>query len=122
MTRAPAAVALTVSVGLLASWLQPLRTHDADDLPARAAVAIERGRLHPEFLRVGPGGCATVANLDSVRYQTGEALGAPWIEPGELQSVCFERRGVHRLPVDGEPFHGGFVIVDPSIAPEEVSE
>jgi hypothetical protein len=110
--RAPLTVGLAGAlvlalVAVLAVWHRPFHVPDAG---ARATVT--DGRLRPEWLRVAPGGCATVRNADAVPYAIPVADGAPSVGPGETARVCFSKPGVHRLRLTDEPYSGGFVIVD----------
>ena len=100
-----------VAAGLLV-WLRPLGDRPAEDLgrgvaPGPSAVVIDDG-FSPVWLRVAPGGCVTILNTDDVSYAVD---GVP-IAAGASGSVCFEDEGVHRVHTSGEPFDGGFVIVD----------
>jgi hypothetical protein len=97
----------------LVLWLEPLRSHRLDAAPTGARAAVEDGRLHPEFLRVAVDGCVAIANLDAAGYEIAHADPPGRLEGDAVGRFCFPEPGVHRLPIDGRPFHGGFVIVDP---------
>ena len=119
VTRRPVLVALSTLVVALALWQRPLIPND--DLNRGRSVAdgpsaiVEGRRLHPAWLRVAPGECAVVRNDDDVQV----ALGAhsnvvAELEPGERTEVCGDdERTTERLQVDGHPFSGGWLIVDP---------
>jgi hypothetical protein len=112
MTPAPNAVLLGALTLVLVMWLAPTRPHRLPATPAGAAAAIEDGRLHPEFVRVDTGGAVTLANLDDRSYEIAHADDPDRIEAGSSRRFVFSEPGVHRLPIDGRPFRGGFVIVD----------
>lgn len=102
---------LLVAAGLLI-WLRPLGDRPAEDLgrrvaPGPSAVVID-DRFAPVWLRVAPGGCVTLLNTDDASY----GIEGVRVEPGTAGAVCFGEEGVHRVHTSGEPFDGGFVIVD----------
>ena len=68
--------------------------------------------MSPEWVRVGVGGCATLANTDRVDYRIDIGDGDPVVAAESEAAVCFSEPGVHRLHTTGEPYDGGFVIVD----------
>ena len=87
------------------------------DSPATAQI--QRGRLDPQWVRVQPGGCVAVSNRDAEDYTIqidGEVV---WVTLGNTISMaCFDDIGVHRIRTTGDPFDGGFAIVDPALARE----
>lgn len=115
MTRVPNSALIGAAALLLVVWLRPTDSHRVE-AAGSADVVIEDGSMHPEFVRVGEGGCRTFVNVDEDPYEMPEADEAGPLDAGGTQSFCFTDPGVHRVRVDGEPFHGGFVIVDPSMA------
>lgn len=110
--RAPLTVGL--AGGLVATLVLVLVVwHRPFEVPAPGADAVVTGaRLRPEWLRVAPGGCASVRNADTVAYAVAVADGAPSLAPGATTRLCFSEPGVHRLRLTSEPYSGGFVIVD----------
>jgi hypothetical protein len=92
--RVPSA-ALAGLVAVLALWHQPLA-------PGRpeAAMSVVRGRFSPAWVRVPVGGCIDIEDGSDVEHR------------------CFERAGVQRILIDGRPYSGGFVIVDPEMRRE----
>lgn len=98
----PAVRLLAVAVVGLAVWLRPW---PADPGPN---VTVRDGAFHPEWVRVERGGCAGFANADAVAYTID---GQP-LDPGVPTGVCFTEPGVHRVRLTGEPYSGGFVIVE----------
>lgn len=116
VTRRPVAWTLAaLSLGLVL-WHRPFTP--APDVRTGRAVApgasalVRGGRFQPEWLRVAPGGCATLLNADEVRYRIDAADGEPALSPGERAAVCFTKPGVSRVRTSAKPFSGGFVIVD----------
>jgi hypothetical protein len=111
-----------LALGLLL-WHQPFRgpaalppAPPAPPLAPGPAAAVRQGRLVPEWLRVAPGGCATIVNQDAEAYTLsgppGAPAGAPRLGPGAVTRVCFDTPGVHRLRTSDLPYSGGFAIVD----------
>jgi hypothetical protein len=114
--RAPVAVtAVAVALGLIV-WHQPYSSSSALDRGAAVAegpsAIVLAGGLHPEWLRIPVGGCATVANegTEPVSLSTGGTLAT-----GASTEICNDAAGVHRIRVDDQPFSGGWLIVDPSL-------
>lgn len=83
--------------------------------PGPSAVVV-RGRFVPLWLRVAPGGCATLRNDDSEAHKLTGAEGEATLVPGVVSKVCFGDEGIHRIKVANEPYSGGFVIVDPEMS------
>lgn len=90
MSHAGIVVAILV-VGLLA-WHRPFSSMP-DPGPGYDARIVD-GRFQPEWIRVREGGCAVVRDGDQRR------------------EFCFDDPGVHRVRLTGEPYSGGFVIVE----------
>ena len=93
--RRTPAVALAGLVAVLALWHQPLAPGRSD-----AATTVVRGHFSPAWVRVPVGGCIDIE------------------DGADIQHRCFDQAGVHRLQVDGRPYSGGFVIVDPEMRRE----
>ena len=93
--RAPA-FAVAALVAVLALWHHPWSGSNA----GVAATSVVAGRFSPAWVRVPVGGCIDIA----------DGAGG--------QRRCFEVAGVHRLKLDGRPYSGGFVIVDPELRRE----
>ena len=114
--RAPVLVAIAVIAIVIAVLTRPLLP-DAD-WDRGTAVAdgpsaiILGGSFVPAWLRVPVGGCATVANGDPVVVTL--STGAT-IESGARASVCGSRPGTTRVRVNGVPFAGGWILVDPTL-------
>jgi len=115
--RWPVAVTFLATVAVLVVWHQPYSSPSVyaqgqavADGPS--AVVVD-GKMYPEWLRIPVGGCVTVENGDStsVVLAPGGQVGA-----GEQVEICNAELGVHRIRVDDEPFSGGWLIVDPSLA------
>ena len=70
------------------------------------------GSFVPAWLRVPVGGCARLENGDTtpVTLSTGAT-----IEPGATMTVCGARPGAMRVRVNGVPFAGGWLLVDPML-------
>jgi hypothetical protein len=104
-------VIAALAAGLLI-WHRPVITPPEVALGTEVALGpsavISDTRFQPEWLRVAPGGCAVIRNLDDRAY---ELPGGAEARPGEDARVCFEGSGVRRVSL-GEPYSGGFVIVD----------
>ncbi len=108
------ALALTGS-GLFL-WHSPL-TEDPKVAAGRAvaegpSAQISEGGLSPEWLHVGVGGCAALHNGDSLRHLLRVGDLETEVAAGATELLCFDDPGVHRIRTTGEPFDGGFVIVD----------
>jgi hypothetical protein len=110
----PPTVALAaVAAGLLA-WHQPWRGV-ADRRPAGSAV-LEHRRLVPSWVRLPPGGCVLVRNLDAAPAVLSTDPAAP-LASGAVVPVCPAiPRGVVRLTVGGGSFPGGFLLVDGALS------
>lgn len=99
----PAAAIVAVAAVVLIAWHRPWSTTDAARAAARLrpqpAAVVERGRFVPEWLRVAPGQCITIANR------------------GDTTRFCPppQQRGVVRVKLGNRPFSGGFVIVDAAL-------
>ena len=94
------------TVALLAVWLGPWRT-------SSAAAHVSNGRLSPQWLRVAPGGCVSIRNLDRVAYQVTKASPPARLEPQQTSAVCFAGAGAKRVRIGTGAWSGGFVLVDP---------
>jgi len=112
VTKWPIAATLGVLAGVLLLWLRPLPPYGTD-----ASTEIVDGRLSPAWLRVAPGGCASIRNTDEKPYVLRGADGQPLVRAGQVRIVCFSDEGVHRVRTSERAFSGGFVIVDPEPSP-----
>lgn len=109
--------ALVVLGAVLVVWLRPLGERPLDeagrDLSALPSAVILEDQFHPVWLRVAPGGCIALRNDDDIAYDVSGTL----IQPELSATVCFEDEGVQRVRTSGEPYDGGFVIVDGALSP-----
>lgn len=115
MTRWSVPGILIVTFGVLAVWHLPWTSARPIELGSLAdpAAVVRDGKFQPLWLRVAPGGCVTLRNLDSEAYRLN--VGVPQeVRAGADTSVCFADKGVHRVRTTSEPYSGGFVIVDPN--------
>ena len=106
---------LVVAVlGVLAGWHAPWTSGRPAELHGVAgpAAVVRDGRFEPRWLRVPPGNCVTLRNLDAITYQLN--VGSPRQLPARADTaVCIADAGVHRVRTSAAPYSGGFVIVDP---------
>lgn len=105
---------LVVTFGVLAAWHAPWKSERPVELRGvdDPAAVVRDGRFEPLWLRVAPGGCVMLRNLDSEAYRLN--VGAPQVVRARADAtVCFADMGVHRVRSSPEPYAGGFVIVDP---------
>ncbi|MCB0994499.1 MAG: hypothetical protein KDB21_05375 [Acidimicrobiales bacterium] len=107
---------LTVGAALLLVWIgpftEPSRVEEGRAVaPGPSGVILDEG-LSPHWLRTTADGCVTLRNGDDRGYTIDAAVGDPTIVAGATIEVCFEGSGVKRLRTSGEPFDGGFVILD----------
>lgn len=113
----PHTVAWTVAVLVLAlaAWHRPFSVPDLVQEGRAAApgpsAVISSERLFPQWLRLGPGDCAGILNLDDRSY----TISGTSIDAGSRGRVCFTGRVVQRIMIEGEPYSGGFVIIDPQV-------
>ncbi len=92
---------LVVALGL---WLHPWSA-----TPPATGVVVDGGRFRPEWTRVAPGECVRVRNADDEGYK----VGGTTLPPNATADVCLVGIGAHRVKLSGEPYSGGFVLVDP---------
>ncbi|MBK9180762.1 MAG: hypothetical protein IPM45_14580 [Acidimicrobiales bacterium] len=115
-TRAPVLLGATALV--IVVWQRPFAPSAAVDAGIAVApgpsVVIRSGTFVPELARIPPGGCVTVRNDDDEAHLISRAVGGPELAAGQTASVCFEgHEGMVRVKLDdGEPYSGGFVILD----------
>ena len=105
--RFPAVSALALLVLVLAAWHHPIPPFTNE-----AATTVIDGDFSPQWLRVAPEGCASIENADATDHRLDGAPGMPVVPAGGEITVCFPDEGVLRVKASGEPFSGGFVIVD----------
>ena len=106
-TQYALAALLVATAAVEFAWHQPW----SDAPPASPRIA--DGRLAPQWLRLPVGGCISIGNRDGMTHQLSGA--SPGILPPSGARECFARAGVIRVLVDGAPFSGGYVIVDPEL-------
>jgi hypothetical protein len=128
-SREDAPVPVSWAVGAVAAillvwhqpWSMPASLGAAESLRPQPASFVESGKFVPEWVRVPAGGCLLLANHDASSYTlsgvTGVAGGAPRLQASSQGRVCFRDSGVKRVQLNGVPYSGGFVIVDPSLHP-----
>lgn len=97
-------------------WSAPTEFREGRQVASGPSAVVKGGKLAPDWLRVSPGSCASIKNLDTVSYDVGGASGSPRLVPGKITKVCFQRAGVMRVRLSDKPYSGGFVIVDPALA------
>jgi hypothetical protein len=111
-------ILLVVGAGLVL-WHRPVVTpsdiREGQRVAEGPSAVVVNGRFKPEWMRLAPGGCATVRNDDDERYVVKTAKGAPALPPGQSTKICFDQPGVLRVPISPKPYSGGFVIVDPAL-------
>jgi hypothetical protein len=95
-----------------ASYLAP-----AAAVRPQPAAVVRAGVFTPEWLRVGVGGCVTLANRDKSAYRLGSPPGAVALAAGSSHRYCFPNAGIQRVQLNQVPYSGGWVIVDPSVRP-----
>ena len=103
------AAALVVTVAGLSLWLRPWSR-------GSSTTAVQNGHLTPAWLRVAPGGCAHIANRDTVAYDVPHSNPPAQLVPGQTTTVCFTGSGAKRIKFGAGPWSGGFVLVDPVLA------
>jgi hypothetical protein len=112
--RAPALVALGVTVAGLLVWQQPWSTNDTvrtgEAVAPGASAVIVNERFAPQWVRIAPGGCAVIRNDDS----EARVVNTQTIAPGTTGQLCLTGDGVHRVKISGA-YSGGWVIVDPAL-------
>ena len=98
-------------------WSTPSEFRNGSSVAPGASAVVVDSKFSPDWLRIAPGGCATIRNDDEEIYQIDIARGKPSLRPGRVQKICFDTPGVHRVRTSKRPYSGGFVIVDPALAP-----
>lgn len=97
-------------------WTTPAAVGQAESLQPQPATLVVAGDFRPEWVRVPTGGCLLLDNRDAATYRlTGVA--APPLSAHATERYCFGQSGVKRVQLNGVPYSGGFVIVDPSLRP-----
>lgn len=95
-------------------WLSdPANTEAAGE--AQPAVVVRDDRFRPEWVRIGTEECLLVVNRDAQAHHLSAPPGAEELTPGSAVRYCFPDGGIKRVQLDGVPYSGGFVIVDPAI-------
>ncbi|HEV7680425.1 MAG TPA: hypothetical protein VGQ42_17830 [Candidatus Dormibacteraeota bacterium] len=101
-------------------WSIPASVGAAESLRPQPASLVESGKFVPEWVRVPAGGCLLLANHDAATYTLSGVTGAGRGQPLAASSqgrYCFAGAGVKRVQLNGVPYSGGFVIVDPALHP-----
>lgn len=106
---------LAVAVGVIVLVFSPWSSNPAhrealalaDQLGEPVAV-VDGSKFEPEWLRVAPGGCATVVNPSAESADT--TLGV--VPAGGSVRWCLDDPVVHRVKIEGRPWSGGFILVD----------
>ncbi|MGI8608056.1 MAG: hypothetical protein ACR2MY_02325 [Candidatus Dormibacteria bacterium] len=93
----------------LASYLAP-----ASALTPRPASVVHDGVFQPDWMRVPVGGCVLLDNRDAHPYRLNAPPQAPTLAAGSQQRYCFHKVGVSRVVLNGVPYSGGWVLVDPA--------
>lgn len=107
-----------ILVALGQPWLSSPGIAEVAALPA-PAVVVHDGRFEPEWTRLGVGDCLTVVNRDAVDYRLSYPMGASDLTSAASARYCFTEAGIKRVQLNGAPYSGGFVIVDPALQPRE---
>jgi hypothetical protein len=118
---APAPVSWAVGAVLVAllvlqrPWVVPDGLGQAESLPVQPASLVENGAFVPEWVRVPLDGCLVLDNRDNNSYRLGAPNGARPLAAHAEGRYCFAGAGVKRVQLNGVPYSGGFVIVDPAL-------
>jgi hypothetical protein len=128
-SREDAPVPVSWAVGAVAAillvwhqpWSIPASVGAAESLRPQPASLVEAGKFVPEWVRVPAGGCVLLANHDTATYTlrgVGDNGGvAATLAASSQGRFCFRDAGVKRVQLNGVPYSGGFVIVDPALHP-----
>ncbi len=109
-----------VAVVLLATqqpWVVPSGLSDAEAVRPQPASLVEAGKFVPEWARIPQGGCLLLVNRDGAGYTVSGVAGGGRLAARSQARYCFDAAGVKRVQLDGVPYSGGFVIVDPALHP-----
>jgi len=97
-------------------WSTPSGVSRAEAIRPQPASLVESGRFVPEWVRVAAGGCLVLVNHDGISHRL-TGVDAPPLAASATGRYCFAAPGVQRIQLDGVPYSGGFVIVDPALHP-----
>jgi hypothetical protein len=114
--RRPVVSAVGTVLLVLALWLEPWRVTVPTVVPPHVDVAIVDARFVPQFVRVTADSCAVVVNLDEVAYDIATARGMVTVSHRDQAALCFDS-GIQRVRTRGDPFDGGFLIIDSTMEP-----
>lgn len=107
------AVAVVI-VLLVQPWVGDPDAAAAAAMPG-PTVVVRDGAFHPEWTRIPPGTCVNVVNRDPDSYALpGGAEGLP--ATGAVR-YCPAGGGIQRVQLSGVPYSGGFILIDPALAP-----
>jgi hypothetical protein len=119
ITKYAATGAVVVTVVGLLLWHRPWSTsadiEAGERLAAGPSAVIRDGDFSPHWLHIAEGGCAVLRNDDDVDHRVG--LDKVLVAAHASAKLCPEGVGVRRPFVDGDNSSGGFLILDPEIAP-----
>lgn len=96
-------------------WAIPSSVAAAESLRPQPADIVAAGVFVPEWVRVPAGGCVLLVNHDATPYTLGSPPGARPLAAHAEGRYCFGGLGVKRVQLNGVPYSGGFVIVDPAL-------
>lgn len=112
----PPSWALGGVIAALVLWQQPWIPSEAPpDDNGRPVAAVAGLRFVPEWLRVPVGGCLVLDNRDDIAYTPSAPAGAALLAPTSRRTYCFPSAGIKRVQLNGAPYSGGFVLVDPAM-------
>jgi hypothetical protein len=78
------------------------------------SVAIVKGQFAPYWTRVRAGQCITFLNRDRADYKITYPGPIRQIPANSVQTFCLQGVGVKLIHLNGKPYSGGFVILDPA--------
>jgi hypothetical protein len=97
-------------------WTEPASVAVAEKLTPQPATVVEDGGFAPEWVRLPADGCVTLVNHDATSYTLGSLPGRQTLKAHAEGRYCFGGTGVKRVQLNGVPYSGGFVIVDPALS------
>jgi hypothetical protein len=104
-----------VLVGILL-WQQPWVAPEAPpDDNGRPVATVSGLRFVPEWVRLPVGGCLVLDNHDDIVYTPSAPPAAEALLPNGRATYCFPTSGIKRVQLNGVPYSGGFVLVDPAL-------
>jgi hypothetical protein len=112
----PSVLAVIAAIVLLVQpWVVDPDAVDAASV-SKSAVVVRDGRFHPEWVRIPPETCVDVANRDASAYELPSA--GIHLPAASTVRYCPAGGGIQRVQLSGIPYSGGFVLIDPAMAPE----